>query len=361
MKTGVTSAAEWVTARLPCDVTHLDIAACGRVSTAVLDLETAHLRREASGGGYVAEAEAEERLAAGREALASMVGLRGSDVAFCESGGAAFSRLLSGWPLGRGARIGTVSGEYGANAAVLRQLAGQRGWHLVDVPVDGLGRIVDVPVGLDLVTFPHVPSQRGIVQDVDAILRSSVPVVLDVAQSLGQVAVPAGCAGYIGTSRKWLCGPRGVGFLLADPAHEPGLTSPPTLAPTIHVGIRRFESTEAHVAGRLGLGAAVQEWSPALPLVAIDRTRELRELLTGLTSWHVVEPVTEPTAITTLAPVRGQDPVAVRRDLLAQGFLTSAVPVTRAAEQTGPILRISTAAWVTTDDLLALARTLQAT
>jgi len=105
----------------------------------------------------------------------------------------------------------------------------------------------------------------------------------------------------------------------------------------------------------------VQERSPELPLMAIDRTRGLRELLMDLTSWHVVEPVTEPTAITTLAPVRGQDPVAVRRDLLAQGVLISAVPVSRAAELTGPILRISTAAWVTTDDLLDFARMLQAT
>jgi len=351
----------WVAARHPCSVTHLDAAACGRVSTAVLAVEAAHLRSEAEGGGYVAEADADPQVDIGRGALASLVGLSADAVAFGESGSAAFATLLAAWPLQRGARIGTVQGEFGANAAVLERLAEERGWRLVQLPVDELGRITDVPDGLDLLTFPHIPSQRGVVQDVGAALRSGVPLVLDVAQSLGQVAVPVGCAAYIGTSRKWLCGPRGVGFLLVDPAHQPDLVSPPTLAPTVHDGVRRFESMEAHVGGRVGLALAVQEWSPELPAASVDLARRLRELLCDLDGWDTVEPVAEATAITTLVPRRGQDPVAVRADLLAQGLLVSAVPVSRAAELTSPVLRLSTAAWVTSADLLAVVRALSGT
>jgi pyridoxal 5-phosphate dependent beta-lyase len=338
---------QWVRERLPSSVVHLDVAACGRVSAAVLDAQVAHLRAEAAVGGYVAEAD-ELAIPAGRKALGGLVGLSGEDVAFVESGGAAFATLLAAWPLPSGSRIGTASSEYAPNALVLQRLATERGWRLVPLPVDALGRITDVPRDLDLVTFPQVPSQRGVAQPVELALASGVPLVLDVAQSLGQTAVPHGCAAYVGTSRKWLCGPRGVGFLVVDPSWERRLASPPTLAPTMYDGVRRFESGEAHVAGRAGLAVAAAEWTPELLPLVQTRATELRALLADLPGWRVVEPVDEPTGITTLT---GGDPVAARAALLERGVLVSAVPVTRAADLTRPVLRLSTAAWATADDL----------
>jgi hypothetical protein len=47
--------------------------------------------------------------------------------------------------------------------------------------------------------------------------------------------------------------------------------------------------------------------------------------------------------------------VAVRAALLAEGLLVGAVPQHRAAELDGPVLRVSTAAWVTPGDLERLA------
>lgn len=350
------TARAWTAARLPTGVVHLDVAACGRVSAAVLDAQTGHLRAEARDGGYVAEAAAASVIDAGREALGRLVGLSGADVALADSAAGAFATLVAAWPLGAGARVGTVPGEYGGNALALHRLAGERGWTLVPLPVDALGRVQRVPAGLDLVTFPQVLSQRGVAQPVADVTASGVPVLLDVAQSLGQVEVPAGCAAYVGTSRKWLCGPRGVGILAVAPEWERQLVAPPTLATA--GGVRRFDAQESSVAARVGLAVALREWTPELLPLAVGRARQVRAGLDGVAGWRAVEPVEEPTAITTLV---GGDPVAARAALLAQGVLVSAVPTTRAADLDRPVLRISTAAWATEDDVQALAGALART
>ena len=67
------------------------------------------------------------------------------------------------------------------------------------------------------------------------------------------------------------------------------------------------------------------------------------------------EPVDEPTGITTLV---GGDPVATRAALLDDGFVTSAVPASRSDDLDGPVLRLSTAPWVTEADVEAVATAL---
>lgn len=349
---------QWVSNRVPTDVAHLDAAAAGRISRAAFEAEVKHLRQEAAVGGYVAEAAAEPLLQDGRRALAGMVGLDASDVAFSDGAGTAFAVLLAAWPLDAGARIGTVASEYGGNARVLRCLAAVRGWQLVTLPTDASGRVTAVPDGLDLVTFPQVASQRGIAQPVEQVLDAGVPLLLDVAQSLGQTAVPAGCAAYVGTSRKWLCGPRGVGFAVVAPDWQDRLAEPPTLAPAMATGVRRWESLEAHVAGRVGLAVAAQEWTPELPAVVARLAAHARRVLDGVAGWTVIEPIDEPTGITTLRPPPGTDPVATRAAVLEDGFVVSAVPTSRAADMTTPVLRVSTHAWVTAADVDALAAAL---
>ena len=348
---------DWVAARTPAAAVHLDVAGCGRPSRAVLDTEVAHLELESEIGGYVAQEQAAAAVDAGRAALAGFVGLSGADVCFSDGAGTAFATLLTAWPLREGARIGYTPGEYGANARALRCLAQERGWQLVLLPVDVDGRILEVPHDVDLVTFPQVASQRGITQPVEAVLGTGIPLLLDVAQSLGQVPVPPGCAAYVGTSRKWLCGPRGVGFSIVAPEVQGGLREPPTLAPTHGSGMLRWESQEAHIAGRVGLATAAQEWSPAVGEAAVRIAAYARSVLDGRGGWRVREPGDEPTGITTLA---GGDPVATRAALLREGFVTSAVPATRSDDLSGPVLRVSTAAWVDTAQLEAFADTLGA-
>lgn len=343
----------WVRDRVPSDRVHLDVAAAGRVSEAVLAAEVAHLRAEAERGAYVAEADAEPAVSRGRAALAAMVGRSAADVFFAEGAASAFGALLAAWPLPPGSRVGVVASDFRSNTLRLEA----RGCELVPLPVDALGRVVDVPGGLDLLALPQVPSQRGIAQPVESLVATGVPLLLDVAQSLGQVAVPEGAAAYVGTGRKWLCGPRGVGFAVVAPEWHDRLAPPRALAALDQQGLRRFDSTDPHVAGRVALALAAATWSPALLPVIAAATAAARVLLQGAGGWEVVEPVDEPTGITTLRHPAA-DPAAARSALLAQGFVVSAVPVTRSTDLPQPVLRVSTAAWVTPSDVAALAAAL---
>jgi pyridoxal 5-phosphate dependent beta-lyase len=349
---------------------HLDTAACSRQSNRVLEAVAHHARHEAELGGYVAEASAEHLLQQGRSVLAGLVGMAAADLAFVESAQAALATLLAAWRLPAGSRVAVLPGEYAPNAAIIRAAG------LVPVPltVDGIGRVAPEEVERQLATDPpavvhltHVPSHRGIVQpagEIAALCRAAgVPLALDAAQSLGQVAVDLGADAVYGTSRKWLAGPRGVGFLCVRPALAarlaPVLPAPADLPP-----MRALESGEAHVAGRVGLVLAVGEHLAAGP----DRVRERlaalgrvsRELLDGVAGWRVVEPVDEPTATTTLTPPAGVDVVGTRTRLLTEhGIVVSAIGPERApGEMTGPVLRVSPHLDATIDDLEALAAAL---
>ncbi len=352
------SVADWVSARTPSSVVHLDVAGAGRPSREVLDAEIAHLHAEAQLGAYVAQERADDRVEELRDGLGGLVGLGRDDVLLVDGAGTAFATLMAAWPLGRGARVGTVPGEYGANARALRRLSGERGWQLVVLRVDDDGRILDVPDDLDLVTFPQVASQRGIAQPVADVFATGVPLLLDIAQSLGQTPVPAGCAAYVGTSRKWLCGPRGVGFAVVDPLVQEALLEPATLAPTHGTHARRWDSQEAHVAGRVGLAVAVEQWEPELLPAVRTVAAHARTVLAGVAGWQVREPVEEPTGITTLV---GGDPVAARSALLERGFVTSAVPTSRSDDLEHAVLRVSTGPWVEPAQVDALAEALRAT
>ncbi len=360
----------WRSARPRPAGRHLDTAACSRQSNRVLEAVAHHARHEAELGGYVAEATAEHLLQQGRSVLGGLVGMAAADVVFVESAEAALAALLAAWRLPAGARVACLPGEYAPNAARF----GAAGLAIEPMAVDGDGRADVAALGRLLAAAPprfvhltHVASHRGVVQpaaEVAALCREhGVPLVLDAAQSLGHVDVDLGADVVYSTSRKWLAGPRGVGVLCVRPAVTAELT-PVLPGPADLPPLRALESGEAHVAGRVGLVLAVGEHLAAGPdrvrarLSALGRAG--RQVLDGAAGWRVVEPLDEPTAVTTLRPPDGVDVVATRARLLTEhGIVTTAAGPERApAEMTGPVLRVSPHLDGTVDDLEALAAAL---
>jgi pyridoxal 5-phosphate dependent beta-lyase len=336
----------------------------------VLEATAHHARHEGELGGYVAEVAADHLLQQGRSVLGGLVGMAAADVAFLHSAQSALVTALTGWRLPRGTRVACLPGEYAPNIAQLRRF----GLCPEPLPVDGLGRAdlagVERLLAADppgVVHLTHVGSHRGVVQpaaEVTALCRAAgVPLVLDAAQSAGHTDIDVGADVVYFPSRKWLAGPRGVGVLCARPRivaqWTPVLPEPPDVPP-----MRAFEAGEAHVAGRVGLVLAVGEHLAAGPGLVRERLaalgRATRELLDGVGGWRVVEPVDEPTAITTLRPPDGADVPATRARLLAEhGIVTTAIGVERApGELTGPVLRVSPHVDGTLDDLEALAAAL---
>jgi pyridoxal 5-phosphate dependent beta-lyase len=362
--------ASWRAARPRPAGRHLDTAACSRQSDRVLEATSLHPRHEAELGGYVAEAAADHLLQQGRSVLGGLVGMAAADVVFVESAQAALLALLTGWRLPAGSRVACLPGEYAMNVACFRAV----GLAPEPLPVDGDGR-ADLD-GLErllaghpprFVHLTHVASHRGVVQpaaEMAALCRAAgVPLVVDAAQALGHVDTDVGADAVYSTSRKWLAGPRGVGILCV----RPGLTA--ELTPVVRLPweappLRAFESSEGHVAGRVGLVVAVGEHLAAGPVRVRERLaalgRAARERLDGVAGWRSVEPVDEPSSTTTLRPPEGTDVVATCARLLDEhGILTTAIGRERAPDELdGPVLRISPHVDGTIEDLDALAASL---
>lgn len=360
---------DWRAARLPTGVVHLDSAAAGRSSRATLDAVATHLRREAETGAYVAAAEAARAVDRGREDLAGLLGRGPGDIAFVESASAAFAALLAAWPLAAGDRVVVSPGEYGPNLARFAE----RGLVVRDAPVtDELGHVdVDALVRLlatdppALVHLCAIASHRGVVQPVGEVVAAcrvaGVPVVVDAAQALGPVDCRLDADAVYGTSRKWLTGPRGVGFLAVAPRLVDVLRP---VQPWGEAGVPALESHESFVAGRVGLAVAVAELLDAGPervragLAAVGA--RTRAVLDGVGGWVVVEPADEPSPTTTLRPPAGWDDgrvlAATTRLLQNHGIVvTFAGPARAPREARAATLRVSPHLDVTLDELDALA------
>ena len=348
---------------------HLDAAAGSRVSPATLAAVQGHLRRELEHGIYPAEAAAAADLDRLRRDLADLVGMEADGVALVESATSALDTLLDAWAPPAGTVVGVLPSEWGPNVDTLRA----RGIGTAEVPVgpdglldlDGLGRLLRSGA-LGLVHLVQVPAHRGLRQPVGeaaALCRAAgAPLWVDVAQAAGQTPVACGADAVYGTGRKWLAGPRGVGFLAVDRRHWSALRPPRT---TRHAGqppVRMLESGDAHVAGRVGLAAAVRAYvvqGPGAAHERLDRVGDLtREALADLAAWDVV-PGTGP--ITALRPRDGADPVAAADRLLREhGILVTVSMPWRAAEVTEPWLRVSPHPDATEADLRRLAGALAA-
>jgi pyridoxal 5-phosphate dependent beta-lyase len=90
--------------------------------------------------------------------------------------------------------------------------------------------------------------------------------------------------------------------------------------------LQRLENGEANVAARVGYSVAIGEHlaaaGPGARLAELGHAT--RAALADVAGWRVVEPVGEPTAITTLTPLDGADPQKVRSWLIAeQGIVTT--------------------------------------
>jgi hercynylcysteine S-oxide lyase len=368
----VSLAEDWHAARPQFAGLHLDSAACSRQSFAVLDAAARHARHEAEVGGYVAAEAATPVLDAGRAAFAALAGMPDADVVFTTGSQHALDLLLSSWPPG-GRTVACLPGEYGPNLALMAV----HGFARRPLPTDGEGRVAvdQAAVGLaadppDLVHLTAVASHRGVAQPLAQMAQLcselGLPLVVDAAQALGQVDCAVGVDALYASSRKWMAGPRGVGALAVRPnliqRLRPRLP-PPEWVSSLSVA-QRLELGEANVAARVGFSVALGEHLASGPAEVHARLAEVgrvsRTVLAEVPGWRVVEPVDEPSAITTLAPVDAVDPVKVRAWLIAERrIVTTAATVERAPlELTSPVLRISPHVDATTDDLTTFAAAL---
>jgi selenocysteine lyase/cysteine desulfurase len=260
-------------------VVHFNHSGSSLMPQPVVEATNAHTQLEAEIGGYEAYDQALPRIDAVYDSVARMLNASASEIALVENATRAWDMAFYAIPFEPGDVILTSVSEYASNVIAFLQIA-KRGVTVEVVPNDEYGQISLESLGamlhsrVKLVAMTHMPTNGGLVQPaaaVGALARANGSYfLLDACQTAGQLPLDVEaiqCDFLSATSRKFLRGPRGVGFLyVRDEVIEQ--LEPPMLdlhaaewtsvdGYRIRPDAKRFENWEKNYANHLGMGAAV--------------------------------------------------------------------------------------------------------
>jgi selenocysteine lyase/cysteine desulfurase len=331
---------------------HFNNAGAGLMPSSVLHAIVGHLNREANFGAYESADDAE---AAGADAyanVAKVLGTQPRNIAVVENSTVAFFQALSAFDFKPGDVIVTTRNDYISNQLAYLSLARRHGVEVrraADLPGGGADPqsvkelLRDSRVRLLAVTW--VPTNSGLMQPVEALGEvaeaAGVPYLVDGCQAVGQISVDVTklrCDFFSGTARKFLRGPRGIGFLyVSDQALKRGdfplyidmrgadWVSADSFAPAPDA--RRFENWEFAYSLVLGLGEAARYALGVGVERGGRRARELagklRSKLSELSGIRVLDHGSELAAIVTIE-VAGWDATELSELLRGRGINSSA-------------------------------------
>ncbi|MEA2010821.1 MAG: aminotransferase class V-fold PLP-dependent enzyme [Actinomycetota bacterium] len=283
-------------------VAHFNNAGASLMPRPVLETITGYLEEESRLGGYETASAHAEDLEAVYHTVARLIGADQSEIALADSATRAWDLAFTAMRFSEGDRILTTTSEYASNVIAFLQVAERTGVSVEVVPdratgeidVDALDAMIDDRVRL--IAINHMPTNGGLVNpaaDVGRVANEhGIPYLLDACQSVGQMPIDVeeiGCDLLSATSRKFLRGPRGAGFLYVSnemldrlsPAvldlHGASWVAPDRYE--MRADARRFELWERSPALILGMGRAAA-YAMDIGLEAIwERVLELSEML----------------------------------------------------------------------------------
>jgi len=328
------------------EVVHLNNAGAALPPAPVVEAVVRHLRLEAANGGYEAAEREAERIGRVYAAAAELLGAAPDEIAFVENATRAWDMAFYSLPLQAGDRILTSVAEYASNYVAFLQVAERTGAVVDVVPNDESGALSVAALAerldarVKLVAVTHVPTNGGLVNPAAEIGRltraAGVPFLLDACQSAGQMPLDVqaiGCDMLSLTGRKYVRGPRGTGLLYCrremlerlEPPFVDLHAAPWTARDRYELrpDARRFENWEANIAGKVGLGVAI-DYALELGLDAIwERVRTLgdglRERLAAVPGVECRDRGRERCGIVSFT-VAGEPPRDVRRRLVERGI-----------------------------------------
>ncbi|HEX3763925.1 MAG TPA: aminotransferase class V-fold PLP-dependent enzyme [Kofleriaceae bacterium] len=303
-------------------------------------------------------------LDAARAELAAFVHAPADRLVFVPSSTTGVAIALGSAGLAAGDDIVTIDQAYRACMNQLKRLAAARGATITVVPVpmpfdagaliDAVGRAITPRTRLAL--FDHIISPTALRLPIEALVglcaARGIPVVVDGAHAPGQIPLDVAAIGatwYVGNCHKWLCAPKGSGFLVVGegaPAH-PVVTShgaSPEYGPPnrLHAELdwAGTHDPSAHLAVPAAIAAVAAEgggW-PAI----YQRNHALAcELHRRLTDGLGAPPLAPDDALGCMAaiPIRlpaGMTPGALQDQVLRDGW---EIPIVEFP--TGPLIRVS--------------------
>jgi isopenicillin-N epimerase len=177
--------------------------------------------------------EAPALLAAAREALGAFLGADPDDLAFVRNATAALGSVLRSAPLRAGDEVLLTDHEYNATRNAAEHAARERGARVVVARIPfplrpglpGPEQVVEAVLAragprTRLAVLDHVTSQTGLVFPIERLVRElqarGLEVLVDGAHAPGMLPLDLRSLGaeyYAGNCHKWLCAPKGAGFL----------------------------------------------------------------------------------------------------------------------------------------------------
>jgi selenocysteine lyase/cysteine desulfurase len=373
-------------------IIHLNNAGAALMPQVVSDTVKAHLALEERVGGYEAAEAQGSRIQESYTHLAALLGARARNIGLLQNSTMAFAQALSAFDFEPGDVILTSRSDYASNQIMYLSLARRRGVRVMrgpDAPEGGVdpeafGRLLGQHRPT-LVALTWIPTNSGLVQPIEEIGRAcqeaGVPYLVDACQAVGQMPIDViriGCDYLAGTSRKFLRGPRGLGFLyvsdrvLQDGAHPllvdmHGATWTEADSFVLSPDARRFESWEFASALVLGLGAAAAYALEVGADTACQRARELaayaRTRLARLPGVRVLDRGPELCAIVTIA-IADRTTSDIKLELRSRGINTSSphredAVIDMDEKHTSSALRISPHYYNTIEEIDTAVETLE--
>jgi selenocysteine lyase/cysteine desulfurase len=303
-------------------------------------------------GGYEAADAASAQIAETYEAVASLIGAQARNIAVVENATVAIAQALSAFDFASGDVILTTRSDYISNQLMYLSLAKRCGVRIVradDLAEGGVDpesvRALIASERPKVLVLTWIPTNSGTVQaaaEVGEICAAAdVPYIVDACQAVGQLEIDVSklhCDFLGATARKFLRGPRGIGFLyVSDRALKAGRApmyidmqgalwreaNEYELVPDAH----RFENWEFAYALVLGMGAAAR-YAESVGIAQIQtRVQELaatlRNKLGQLEHVRVLDRGRELCGIVT-AEIAGHDARDVVKRLREEAINTSA-------------------------------------
>lgn len=262
---------------------HLNNAGAALMPKPVIDAIQNHLELEAQIGGYEAEDAASEDVQKAYTAVSDLIGAVSGNIAMVENATVATSQALSAFDFELADTIITTNVDYSSNQIMLLNLSKRFDVEIIrakDLPEGGVDpasvRRLIRKHRPKLMLMSWIPTNSGLVQDASSVgdicREEDVPLILDACQAVGQIPVDVKelkCDFLAATSRKFLRGPRGMGFLyisdrvleksispLFPDTHSARWTGPNTFR--LEEGAKRFENWEFPHALLLGMGKAAE-------------------------------------------------------------------------------------------------------
>ena len=309
-----------------------------------------YLEEEMAYGGYETAEKYQDRINSVYNHLASYLNCLPSEIAITENATVAWGQAFGSIPLGNGDCILTSVSEYASNFIPYLQIAKRKGVMVKVIPNDKFGQ-VDVSAleemiddRVKLIAVTHIPTNGGLVNpavEIGKVARAhNIWYLLDACQSAGQLSLDIneiGCDFLSATGRKYVRGPRGVGFLFASRQRTAGLeptmldlhgatwTTQDSYQPRNDAG--KYETWESNRSGVIGLAAAVEY----MLNIGVDRIWQriqyladyLRAALEPLSFAEVYDLGLQKCGIVSIATER--TPADVKRSMLESGINVSII------------------------------------